>query len=205
MESATAHRQMCEYCFEVLIKTLEGRKEDIERPRFTNDEFPLFVTWNKQSNRDPGTYRLRGCIGTFLASPLRKTLKRYALTSALEDHRFAPVALNECSRLQCTVSLLVQFERASDPFDWEIGKHGIRIFFEHPDGGRQYSATYLPDVCADQGWTKHECLDSLIRKAGYRGKITQRLLQRLELERYQSSKFTLTYDEYVNGVEHDTE
>lgn len=93
----------------------------------------------------------------------------------------------------------MDFEKADDPFDWEIGTHGIRIYFEHPSSGKQFSATYLPDVCPEQGWSKRECLESLIRKAGYSGRVTQTLLQELELERYQASKYTLTYDEYIDN------
>ncbi|KNZ47633.1 hypothetical protein VP01_626g9 [Puccinia sorghi] len=58
------------------------------------------------------------------------------------------------------------------------------------------SATYLPDVAADQGWTKVEAIDSAIRKAGWKGPITPALRSSLMIERYQSSKYTATYQEW---------
>ena len=51
--------------------------------------------------------------------------------------------------------------------DWVLGTHGIRISFIHH--GRRYGATYLPDVAVEQGWTKEETVESLMRKAGWDG------------------------------------
>ncbi|KAA1121983.1 hypothetical protein PGTUg99_013559 [Puccinia graminis f. sp. tritici] len=58
------------------------------------------------------------------------------------------------------------------------------------------SATYLPDVAGEQGWTKVEAIDSAIRKAGWRGPITPALRSSLIIERYQSSKYTATYQDW---------
>lgn len=71
---------------------------------------PLFVTWNtrtRRSSSDGGgggsgwNTRLRGCIGTFDAQPLRAGLEEYALLSALRDHRFRRVELRELPSLEC--------------------------------------------------------------------------------------------------------
>jgi hypothetical protein len=51
--------------------------------------------------------------------------------------------------------------------DWSLGTHGLRISFIHR--GRRYGATYLPDVAVEQGWTKEETVESLMRKAGWDG------------------------------------
>jgi hypothetical protein len=51
--------------------------------------------------------------------------------------------------------------------DWELGTHGLRISFIHRN--RRYGATYLPDVAPEQGWTKEETVESLMRKAGWDG------------------------------------
>lgn len=51
--------------------------------------------------------------------------------------------------------------------DWTLGTHGLRISFVHR--GRRYGATYLPDVAVEQGWTKEETVESLMRKAGWDG------------------------------------
>jgi uncharacterized protein (TIGR00296 family) len=155
---------------------------------------PLFVTWNKKNTNK---YYLRGCIGTFSPQSLHKALASYAITSAFKDTRFDPVHVSELEHLKCSVSILVHFEDAEHIYDWEIGKHGIRISFEDPRSERELGATYLPEVCAEQGWTKQECLESLYRKAGYSRRITQELMESTTLERYQSSKCHMTYDEYA--------
>lgn len=62
--------------------------------------------------------------------------------------------------------------------DWDLGTHGIRISFIHR--GRRYGATYLPDVPVEQGWTKEETVESLMRKAGWDGgvgSVARRLLR----------------------------
>ncbi|KAF0975770.1 hypothetical protein FDP41_005097 [Naegleria fowleri] len=105
--------------------------------------------------------------------------------------------MSEVPQLKCAVSLLVNFEEVDvgNVYDWEIGTHGIRIKFEV--NGRDYGGTYLPEVAKEQEWTKEETLSSLIRKAGFKGKVTQSLLESIELERYQSSKVDMTYEEYA--------
>lgn len=71
------------------------------------------------------------------------------------------------SDLSCSITLLADFEVCNDPFDWVVGEHGIRISFRNKPGGRKYSATYLPDVASEQGWTREEALESLMRKSGW--------------------------------------
>ena len=50
---------MIYYCFDVLNSALH-RHQEPQPPKFTNSEFPLFVTWYKGRDLD-----LRGCIGMF--------------------------------------------------------------------------------------------------------------------------------------------
>ncbi len=59
------------------------------------------------------------------------------------------------------------------------------------------TATYLPDVIPDQGWTKQEAIDSAIRKAGFNGRITEEIRKALRVRRYRSEKVQRTYAEYV--------
>ncbi|EPE05225.1 ammecr1 family protein [Ophiostoma piceae UAMH 11346] len=167
---------------------------------------PLFVTWNTDEDGDePGEYNLRGCIGTFEAQPLERGLSTYALTAALDDTRFRPIAKRELPRLQVAVTLLTDFEPARDALDWELGKHGLRISFGSGSGRQQYGATYLPDVAPEQGWTKEETVDSLMRKAGWqnpagrsRGAASQPWTQVASFKtvRYQGAKTSLPYAEY---------
>jgi AMMECR1 domain-containing protein len=51
---------MIYYCFDILNSHLHKEQEP-QRPKFTNNEFPLFVTWYIGRNLD-----LRGCIGNQL-------------------------------------------------------------------------------------------------------------------------------------------
>ncbi|KAF1987600.1 hypothetical protein K402DRAFT_330232 [Aulographum hederae CBS 113979] len=157
------------------------------------DEHPLFVTWNTISRS--GNKSLRGCIGTFEAQELSEGLRSYALTSALDDHRFSPISARELQTLECAVTLLTDFETAPSPMSWEIGKHGLRISFNYH--GRRYGATYLPDVAREQGWTKEETLVSLMRKAGWSGRKEEwSKVADLNVVRYQGLKVDVDYKEW---------
>eukprot|EP01147_Barroeca_monosierra_P006144 gene6144-9193_t len=184
--------EMASYCFEVLDCHLQGQKHC--RPKFQNDELPLFVTWKKWEDAFD-EWSLRGCIGTFSPIPLHDGLREYALTSALRDSRFEPVQHHELPSLQSGISLLTNFEHASNAFEWEIGTHGIWIEFAN-EAGRKRTATFLPEVMPEQGWTKSETLHALLRKGGYRSPITDDFLCQIKLTRYQSEKVSLTYDEW---------
>lgn len=158
---------------------------------------PLFVTWNTLTPRDPdGSPALRGCIGTFEAQPLSVGLADYAVTSAVHDTRFPPISRRELPTLQVAVTLLTDFEDcvAGDPFDWELGKHGLRISFT--SHGRRYGATYLPDVASEQGWTQEETLVSLMRKAGWMGRRDRWRDVPLKVVRYQGKKASLDYPDF---------
>ncbi|CAA2970638.1 AMMECR1 [Olea europaea subsp. europaea] len=159
---------------------------------------PLFVTWKKVVNG--GEPRLRGCIGTLEAHCIINGFRDYALTSALRDRRFPPIQAKELPYLQCTVSILTNYETARDYLDWEVGTHGMIIEFTDPDYNTRRSATYLPEVAAHEGWTKIEAIDSLIRKAGYNGTINESLRKRIRLTRYESTLFTMHFSEYVAYV-----
>ncbi|PGH12389.1 hypothetical protein AJ79_04337 [Helicocarpus griseus UAMH5409] len=142
--------------------------------------YPLFVTWNTLSSN--GHKSLRGCIGTFEPQELAAGLKSYALTSAFGDTRFSPIPSSLLPSLSCSLTLLSTFEPCSDALDWILGTHGLRISFIHR--GRRFGATYLPDVAVEQGWTKEETVESLMRKAGWDGhgssvggRMTRRLLR----------------------------
>ena len=116
--------------------------------------------------------------------------------SALQDRRFSPIDAGELPLLECTVSLLTNFEEDLKWNDWEVGTHGIIIEFESPGNGygHSYSATYLPEVAKEQGWTKEEAIDSLVQKAGFRGILNR---DAIRLTRYQSSIQTSSYQEYL--------
>ncbi|KAJ5326805.1 hypothetical protein MYU51_001649 [Penicillium brevicompactum] len=133
--------------------------------RSPDQRYPLFVTWNTLSRS--GNKSLRGCIGTFEGQDLAAGLKSYALTSAFDDTRFSPIPKSLLPSLSCSLTLLSSFEPCTNAMDWTLGTHGLRISFVHR--GRRYGATYLPDVAVEQGWTKEETVESLMRKAGWDG------------------------------------
>ncbi|CAG0897353.1 unnamed protein product [Cyprideis torosa] len=136
---------MCFFCFDVLYCHLNRVELGKSSPTFTNEAFPLFVTWKIGRDR-----RLRGCMGTFDSINLHAGLREYAITSAFKDSRFQPMDAEEFSRLHCSVSILRHFEVGSDYLDWEVGIHGIRIEFLS-DKGSKRTATYLPEVAPEQG------------------------------------------------------
>jgi AMME syndrome candidate gene 1 protein len=182
--ATTAH---CFYCFDSILEEFGA---PVKEPNFPNEEYPLFVTWNVVSGSD---LRLRGCIGNFSPLQLHSGLKNYAKISAFKDSRFPPIERHEFERLQCSVSLLTEFEDGTDWQDWKVGTHGIRIRLETD---QVYSATYLPEVAEKQQWTHQETIDSLLRKSGFRDRITSTTRDSIELVRYQSSKSHATYREY---------
>jgi uncharacterized protein (TIGR00296 family) len=151
------------------------------------------VTWKKKICEQ---FTLRGCIGTFNALPLVDGLRQFAIKSAFSDSRFGPIRKDEVEQLQCGVSALIQFEKRDDLYDWEIGIHGIQIEFDDHLAKCRRRATYLPEVCADQGWSHAQCIESLYRKAGYKGSINEFLLQSTSISRYQSAKVYLEYHAY---------
>lgn len=211
---------MCHHCFDVLLKELKGSKrkggnqsfrvtiDSTSPPEFVQSlpdnsvECPLFITWDKLKHppapkqaRDG--YELRGCIGTLAPKPLVSSIGEYALISALRDKRFDPVSLLECPHLRVSVSLLVQYEECEHCHDWNVGIHGIMIRWKDTMRNTEYSATYLPEVASEQGWNQVAAVQSLIRKAGFRGGITEEMLKTIQCTRYQSSKQKVTFGEYA--------
>lgn len=181
--------EMCFFCFDVLVSHL-NHKAPPKSPSFTNDPFPLFVTWQLGQEG-----RLRGCIGTFKATNLHFGLRDYAIQSATKDERFHPINLTELDKLQVSVSLLTRFEEAEDYLDWEVGVHGIRIEFFN-ERGSKCSATFLPEVAIEHEWDQEETIDRLLRKGGFKGTITAEVRQSIKMTRYQSEKITVSYNDY---------
>jgi len=121
-----------------------------------------------------------------------------------------------------SISLLTHFEDAPTYLDWTIGKHGIYISFPDPAlyptsrsssntpspfssssflprfaSRRTLTATYLPDVIPEQGWSKIEAVESAIRKAGWSGSITEDTRRSVKLRRYQSAKCIVGWSDFV--------
>ncbi|KAJ3331032.1 AMME syndrome candidate protein 1 protein [Blyttiomyces sp. JEL0837] len=162
-------KEHCFYCFDVLKAALEKRQDHYIPKSFTDDsKFPLFEL-----------------VSHHLVP-----------SSAFQDHRFDPIQLSEFTKLTCGVSLLVDFEKGKDYLDWEVGVHGIWIEFKDHNG-RKRTATYLPEVAKEQGWTKVEAIESLLKKGGHQGPFDDEVFEEIVLTRYKSQKDTLTHEEYV--------
>lgn len=192
-----ATKEHCFYCFDTLVNHFQGKPP--HKPLFENADCPLFVSWHKRDTKDLSEYHLRGCIGTFSPTKIHEGLKQYAISSAMRDSRFSAVKKQELPNLQCSVSLLTNFEEVDSIYDWEPGVHGVWIEFEDLTGRKRH-ATYLPEIALDQGWTQEQTLKSLIRKAGCKEASFSSLADRIRLTRYQSSKCSATYDEYVQTL-----
>jgi AMMECR1 domain-containing protein len=94
---------------------------------------------------------------------------------------------------------LTPFEPISSPLDWIPGEHGIHITFPSPlSPSRTLSATYLPEICPDQGWTKEETVLSAISKAGYRAhvEVGDTVWKSLKVKIYGSCKAMATWSDY---------
>lgn len=138
----------------------------------------LFVTWTKHGH-------LRGCIGTFSALQLAEGIRQYALIAAFQDSRFRPITAKELPSLEVAITLLGPLEAIADPFNWTLGEHGVKAIFP---GNR--TSTFLPDVAAEQGWSKEKTLEELAHKAGADSTVG------IKMFRYEGHKVKLTYEEY---------
>lgn len=171
----------------------------------------VFVTWSvpspSSSMRNKGgntNYILRGCIGTLKpAASVADAVGRYAAHAAFNDPRFDAIRPQELRRLKVGVSVLSRFESADDVYDWTIGTHGIILDIKQTTSGggqRTLSATYLPEVCKDHSWSKQHCVQSLAEKAGFIGTLQGKALQEASVTRYQSSKYEMTFEAFVDEI-----
>ena len=187
---ATSH--MCAKAFETLLHRLRPELPGPPSVILPTDKCGLFVTWALKRRRD-SNFSLRGCIGTLSPAPIDTSVAKYANHAAFHDTRFDPISVSELPNLKVTVSVLSAFEEANDVYDWEVGVHGIVLSLRN---GR-YSATYLPEVCAEHGWTKEYCIQSLAEKAGIRERLSAVELSTASVTRYQSTKAEMLYGEYL--------
>ncbi|GAA6006921.1 hypothetical protein JCM10207_009139 [Rhodosporidiobolus poonsookiae] len=57
-------------------------------------------------------------------------------------------------------------------------------------------ATFLPEVAPAQGWSKVDAVDAAMRKAGFKGSVTDDMRRRARVSRYQSKKVKVSYEEW---------
>lgn len=63
------------------------------------------------------------------------------------------------------------------------------------------TATFLPHVATELGWTQKQTLDHAIKKAGWNGKIDENLRAALKVTRYRSSVCEATYEDWIASKE----
>jgi len=106
--------------------------------------------------------KLRGCIGRMVSDiPLHKLVSEMAVSAAKDDPRFSHIQPSELEGLEIDISVLSPLQKADDPLDLELGRHGIYIKKDASNG------CFLPQVATETGWTKEEFLSQCCRmKAG---------------------------------------
>jgi AmmeMemoRadiSam system protein A len=127
----------------------------------------VFVTLKQGGN-------LRGCIGYIEGvKPLYQAVAEMAVAAATGDPRFPPVTEKELPGLEYEISVLTPKRMIASPDEFLVGRHGIIVQRE----GR--SGVFLPQVAAEEGWSREETLTYLcLHKAGlpataWRDKETQ--------------------------------
>ena len=144
--------------------TLENKICGIKMPslpltKIFNEKRGVFVTLTKKGD-------LRGCIGfPTPVYPLQEAIEEAAVSAALQDPRFYPVAPQELCELRVEVTILtvpcrLDVEPARRPDAVEAGKHGLIV----RKSGR--SGLLLPQVPREFGWNSREFLDHTCIKAG---------------------------------------
>lgn len=104
---------------------------------------------------------LRGCIGSIQAvEPMYKAVASSAISAAVRDPRFRPVAPKELDDLDLEISVMGPIERVTNVADIEPGRDGL-IISRGP-----YAGLLLPQVATEYGWGREEFLDHTCMKAG---------------------------------------
>jgi uncharacterized protein (TIGR00296 family) len=119
----------------------------------------VFVTLNKHEN-------LRGCIGyPYPIFKLKDAIIDAAISAALNDPRFPPVALDEFTDVTIELTILttpevLKVEPEKLPEQIEIGKHGLIV------KRGIYQGLLLPQVATENRWSADEFLCQTCWKAG---------------------------------------
>lgn len=104
---------------------------------------------------------LRGCIGHVVGvEPLWRSVRGNAMSAALRDPRFPPVAAHELDQMDLEISALTPLAEVEDVDEIEVGRDGIMI-----ERG-SFRGLLLPQVAQESGWDLPTFLDQTCRKAG---------------------------------------
>ncbi len=104
--------------------------------------------------------QLCGCIGQLtLSESLAHAVVRCAISAAVRDPRFRPLAAAEVADLQIEISVLSPLEPI-DPQAIEVGRHGLLVV------QGDHRGVLLPQVAVERGWTPKRFLEETCGKAG---------------------------------------
>jgi len=104
--------------------------------------------------------RLRGCVGTVRAvKSLYLAVADAAISAAVRDPRFEPVAAEELPQLKIEISLLSPFFPVQ-PEEVKPGEHGLMISQGFHRG------LLLPCTAVEHGWSRESFLAETCAKAG---------------------------------------
>lgn len=104
---------------------------------------------------------LRGCMGSIdFDRPLWENLVDAAISAALRDPRFPPLAADELTAIRLEVSVLERPVELADPAGFDPMVHGIIV----EKGWRR--ALLLPKVAQERGWDAGTTLAAVCLKAG---------------------------------------
>jgi len=134
---------------------LEGRAEpELPNAAAFKDVRGVFVTLRTRDGK------LRGCIGHARARlPLGESVRKLAVSAAVRDTRFSPLALSELEPLKLEISVLSPLSTANAE-EIEIGTHGLMIQLDGSAG------LLLPQVASERDWTPTQFLENTCLKAG---------------------------------------
>jgi len=118
-----------------------------------NQKAGVFVSLKKNAN-------LRGCIGTFMPvqENIAQEIIKNAISAAVGDPRFSPVAASELSNLTISVDVLSPPEEISDISELDPKKYGVIVSSGYKKG------LLLPDLEGVD--TAEEQINITKRKAG---------------------------------------
>jgi AmmeMemoRadiSam system protein A len=103
---------------------------------------------------------LRGCVGQVEnPGPLADVVARSAITAALHDSRFRPLAAAEVATLEIEISALSELERIL-PEEIVAGRHGLLVV------RGTFRGLLLPQVATERNWTGQRLLEETCIKAG---------------------------------------
>lgn len=104
--------------------------------------------------------RLRGCVGQ-VENPglLAEVVARSAISAALHDSRFPPIATDEIASLEIEISVLSAPERIS-PETIVVGTHGLLV------ARASFRGLLLPQVATERNWSGRRLLEETCIKAG---------------------------------------